>query len=318
MNNNKFINLTLFFLIFLSHQIIFLEFFPNSKGLMGHDYEQFLPNFVYGKIWFQNNFLSIPWFSPSFCCGTPFYPDPQTAFYSIQQIFYLFFQPVLATKILFIYFSLAGYLGMFFLLRKSFELSFFLSLLGAAMFIFNGFFTFRAIVGHVAYLNFIFIPLYCFFLIEGFTNKYLYLKNIFLLLSVLVLSSLIYSGSGPIMPLILCCIMSILLFYYLKNKNFFIIFKTLLKSFIVTLLICSSKISASLFYLSNFNRKLMPSYFNNIFDYLIVAFKSLFFYPDIKYFNSTVINPNIANFSIHEVEYGLTVIPLLSFIFLFF
>ena len=314
----KYINFFFFLFAFISHQMIFLKFFPNERGFLGNDYEQFLPNFVYGKIWFENNFLSIPWFNPSFCCGTPFYSDPQTAFYSIHQIFYILFQPVFATKILFIYFSLMGYLGMFFLLNKNFKLSFYLSLLGATMFIFNGFFTYRAIIGHVAYINFILIPLYCFFLIESFSNKNFFLKNIFLFLSVLVLSSLFYSGAGPIMPLILCCIFSILLFYFLKNKNFIIIFKALLKSLILTLLISSSKISASLFYLNNFSRKLMPSYFDNVFDYLNVVFKSLFFYPDIQYFNSTIKNQNIKSFGIHEIEFGLTVIPLISFIFLIF
>ena len=90
------------FLIIFTHQIIFQKFFSDN---LGHDYEQFVPNLIFGKIWFQNNFLSIPWFSPSFCCGTPFYPDPQTAYYSIQQIFYVLFNPILATKLLFSYFD---------------------------------------------------------------------------------------------------------------------------------------------------------------------------------------------------------------------
>ena len=111
---NKNLNLFIFFIIFFLYQLIFLKFFPNKNELLGHDFEYFLPNFIFGKIWFQNNFLSIPWFTPSFCCGTPFYPDPQNAFYSIQQIFYILFEPLIATKVLFIYFSLLGYCGMFF------------------------------------------------------------------------------------------------------------------------------------------------------------------------------------------------------------
>ena len=81
--NYLFIILTL--LAFLSHQIIFQDFFPNKNSLLGNDYSFFLPNFIFGKIWFNNNFLSIPWFSPSFCCGIPFFGDPQSMYYSLHQ-----------------------------------------------------------------------------------------------------------------------------------------------------------------------------------------------------------------------------------------
>ena len=76
--------------IFIFHQIIFQKFFPNNEGYLGHDYEQFVPNLMFGKIWFQKHFLSIPWFTPSFCCGIPFYADPQSTYYSIYQIIFYF------------------------------------------------------------------------------------------------------------------------------------------------------------------------------------------------------------------------------------
>ena len=276
-NKLNLFHLFLFFFIFLLHQIIFLDYFPNQNNKLGHDFEQFLPNFVFGKIWFKNNFLNIPWFSPSFCCGTPFYPDPQTAFYSIQQIFYFFFNPILATKILFIYFSFLGFCGMYFLLRKNFNISFIFSLLGATLFIFNGFFIYRSIIGHIAYINFSLIPIYCFFLIESFTNKNLYIQKISLLLSALIFSSFFYSGAGPIMPLIIVSIISIILIYYLKIDNFKLVLASTTKSIIFGLFISISKISASIFYLNNFKRNISPTYFENPFEYLNIIFKSLFF-----------------------------------------
>jgi hypothetical protein len=214
--------------IFAVHQIIFLKFFPNTQGLLGGDYEAFLPYFIFGKIWFKNNLLTIPWFAPSFCCGTPFYADPQTMFYSIQQIFFILFEPIFALKLMFIYFSFIAYLGMFFLLKRSFNFSKYASLLGSTIFIFNGFFIYRAIVGHVAYLNFILIPFYCFFLFESITNKNKYLKSISLSISALIFASFFYSGSGPIMPLILSVIVVVVFFFYLKTcslniiKSFFL------------------------------------------------------------------------------------------------
>ena len=102
-------------IIILAHQIIFQDFFPNKNLLLGHDYFYTIPNFIFGKVWFNNNFLSIPWFTPSFCCGIPFFGDPQSMYYSFQQIIFLFFSPILSLKIIFLFFSLIGFLGTFIL-----------------------------------------------------------------------------------------------------------------------------------------------------------------------------------------------------------
>ena len=61
LNKKKISKFVLFFIIFFVHQFIFQKFFPNNKELLGHDYEYFLPNFMFGKIWFANNLLSIPY-----------------------------------------------------------------------------------------------------------------------------------------------------------------------------------------------------------------------------------------------------------------
>jgi hypothetical protein len=307
---------TIFIVIFFIHQIIFLSFFPNSDGLLGHDYEQFIPAFIFGKIWFKNNLLSIPWFTPSFCCGTPFYADPQSMFYSVQQIFFILFEPIFALKLMFIYFSIIAYLGMFFLLKKSFNFSNYASLLGATIFIFNGFFVYRAIVGHVAYLNFILIPLYCFFLFESIINKNKYLKIISLLISALIFASFFYSGSGPIMPLILSVIVVVVFFFYFKTCSLNLI-KPFFLSIFLGLCISSSKISASLFFLDNFKRYYPPAIFPNIVDYLFAIFNSLFIFPDIKLiklFNQTSWN----GLGIHEFEYGVTIVPLIALFIFFF
>ena len=166
---SKFKNNLIFIILFLAiiffHQIIFQVFFPNSKGLLGHDYSQYIPNLIFGKIWFYNNFLSIPWFTPSFCCGIPFYPDPNTAYYSIPQFVFLIFDPVLSLKITFFIMSLIGYLGMYLLLRKNFKFDKYTSLLCASLFLFNGFFVYRAIAGPL--ISYIIVPLYCYFLIKS-------------------------------------------------------------------------------------------------------------------------------------------------------
>ena len=187
----------------------------------------------------SKNFLDIPWFSPSFCCGT-LYSDPQTSFYSVQQIFYLIFEPVLATKILFSYFSFFGFYGMFLLLRKNFNISLLVSYLGATLFLFNGFLVYRSIVGHIAYINFSLIPIYCFLLIESFTNKIYIFKKF---TGVIRFSFKFFLfRRGTIMPLVIVCIFSILLFFYLKINNFKLVLISSIKSFIISIFISISKL----------------------------------------------------------------------------
>ena len=314
----KIFNYSLFILIFLIHQYIFLNFFPNNNGFLGHDYEYFLPNFMFGKIWFKNNFLSVPWFTPSFCCGIPFYPDPQTMFYSLQQFFYIFFEPILATKFLFIYLSFIAYVGMFLLLKKNFNFSFYLSLLGATIFFFNGYFLYRTIVGHIGYANYIFVPIYCFFLISSITHINSYVRKIYLLLSSITLSTFIYSGTGSLMLFVLISIISILLIYYIINKNFKSLFLGFIKSSSIGFLLSLSKLSAAIFFLNNFKRDYYePLFFENTYDYLYSTFKSLFLFPDIDHYNNSVINNDSISLNIHEIEYGVSIIPFLAFLIFF-
>ena len=302
----------LLFIILFIHQIIFLKFFPNNLNLLGHDYEYFIPNFIFGKIWYKNNFLNIPWFSPSFCCGTPFFADPQTMFYSVQQILFIIFSPLIALKLMFFYFSFIAYFGMFLLLRKCFNVDKFISILGAALFLFNGFFNYRAIVGHVAYLGFVFVPLFCFFLIRSgqVTNKFL--ARIFLLFSSLIFASFFHGGAIPFLPIIVASIIFIIFFYYLRHDDKLII-KNLLLSLLIGSLIALSKITATLYFLDQFNREYPFLQFNGSLDYLRLAFNSLFLYPNIDLFNQLAVNKVTGRLNVHEIEFGVSVVPLIVF-----
>ena len=105
--------------ILFVHQLIFQNLFPTSRGLLGHDFQQVTNYFIFGKFWFDKNFLSIPWFTPTICCGLPFFSDPQSMFYSIPQfIFIMFDDPILSIKLTFLFYSIIAYLGMFFLTKK--------------------------------------------------------------------------------------------------------------------------------------------------------------------------------------------------------
>ena len=264
---NSYFFLILFFGILIIHQIIFQQFFPNSRGLLGHDYEQFIPNLMFGKIWFYNNFLSVPWFTPSFCCGIPFYADPQSMYYSIPQIIFLIFNPILSVKIIFFILSFISYVGMFLLVRGNFKCNSYVSLLCASLFLFNGFFVYRAIAGHVDYLSYIFVPLYCYFLIKSYENQSNNSSYVYLILSSIIFANFFHSGSGPIILIIFTSILSVLLFYSHLINSFKIFFKFTLSLFL-GISISLSKITAALFFLNNFPRKYPATEFHSFISFI--------------------------------------------------
>ena len=306
----------LLLIIFTIHQYIFQNFFPNSKGLLGHDYEYFIPTFIFGKIWFFNNFLSVPWFTPSFCCGIPFYADPQSMYYSIPQIVFLIFDPILSVKIIFLLLSTLSYIGMFLLANKNLKFDNYTSLLCASLFLFNGFFVYRAISGHVAYLSYIFIPIYCFFLIQSYENQ---LKNkssfVYLILSSIIFANFFHSGSGPIILIILISILSVLSFYSLFIQSLKIFAKFVLSAFL-GILISLSKITAVLFFLRNFPRNYPATEFHSFFSFVKTFFLSFFIKPNQEYFNDNL--TSMFPFGMHEIEFGVSIVPLILIFFIFF
>ena len=209
-------------------------------------------------------------------------------YYSIQQIFYIFFEPILATKILFIYFSLISFVGMFLLLKKSFNYNFNISLLGATLFLFNGFFIYRFIIGHLGYVNFSLVPLFCFFFISSLKTRNNYLSKIYLRLSAFVLSSCIYSGASSFIFMITLSIFLILLIFNFKYQNFKSIIGKLLISLIISITLSLSKISSGYFFLENFPRSYDPVYFENFTNYIYSTFRSIFVFPDIEHLNQSI------------------------------
>ena len=309
--NKLFVFLLLF--IFIIHQYIFQNFFPNSKDFLGHDYEYFMPSFIFGKIWFFNNFLSVPWFTPSFCCGIPFYADPQSMYYSIPQIIFLIFDPILSVKIIFFLLSILGYMGMFLLANKNFKFNIYISLLCASLFLFNGFFVYRAIAGHVAYLSYIFIPLYSYFLIKSYENQSNNSSYVYLILSSIIFANFFHSGSSPIILIIFTSILSVLLFYsHLVNS--FKIFAKFVFSLSLGVAISLSKITATIFFMENFPRKYPATEFHSLLLFIKTFFLSFFYKPNEKYFNDNVIS--MFPFGIHEMEYSVSIVPIILLFFI--
>ena len=173
---------------------------------------------------------------------------------------------------------------------------------------------YRAIAGHVAYLSYIFVPLYCFFLINSYESKSESLNNIYLILSAIIFANFFHSGSGPIIFIIFTSILSVLLLYSHLINSLRIIFKLIL-SLILGTLIALSKIIASLFFLSNFPRQYPAMEFHSIISFIQTFFLSFFLNPNEQYFNENI--KSMFPFGVHEIEYSLSVVPIILLFFVF-
>ena len=182
-------------------------------------------------------------------------------YYSIQQLFFLFFSPLTSLKLMYLFFSFGCFLGTFLLLHKSFNRNIYISLIAATLFLFNGFFNYRFIVGHATYFNFIFIPFYCYLLIKSFESENNNAKSIFyILVSSLLLTHILQSSLGPIgIIVVLSIIFVISIHIYVKEK--LKIINYLILSFVIAFLIAASKINASLSFLTHFPKRISTNCF---------------------------------------------------------
>jgi hypothetical protein len=147
----------LFFALLLSGlEIIYGGYFPNSHGLLGHDFSYAHPALLDGAFWFwQNGLFSVPWFTPSFCGGQPFFADTISIYYSLIQWLAFVVPPTTASHLALLISCSMGYWAFFFLSRKVFCLSIGASIVAGALAMLNGFLPHRFLVGEVGFQAFL-------------------------------------------------------------------------------------------------------------------------------------------------------------------
>lgn len=306
-----------FLLIFLIHQFIFQSNLIFNNTYVAEDYKSYIPWMIFGKIWFlKNGFLSIPHFAASLCGGTPYHADPSSFYFSFMQLFFISFDVPTAIRLTFLTFSLFGFIGMYLLCTKSFKLNKVSALIAATLFIFNGFFTSRALVGHLIYGYNAFIPIYIFLIIESAKVKK-NLANIYTLVSSLLLCSFFYAGSSSFMPFALYAII-LILFIYWWLFQLTGLFKRAIYSLALTCLLSVSKISYSLNFLKLFPREITGATLDNYFSFFYTFITSLFIVPDPFFFDKHQYQINKTYVYLHELEYGIGIVPILIFFYFIF
>lgn len=154
--NTKALPLLFFIALLLGIENLYGRYFPNGFGLLGHDFALTNPALLDGAYWFWNNsILDVPWFTPSFCGGQPFFADPQSIYYSPLQWLAFFLTPTQASHAALLLASSMGYWSFYFLFRCVFQGSVQASIMAGALAMLNGFVPYRMIIGEVGYQPFL-------------------------------------------------------------------------------------------------------------------------------------------------------------------
>ena len=268
------------FLLILIHYLIFSSFLPNHQGRLGHDYAFFLPALLDGFYWYQSNgLLSVPWFTPSFCGGIPFYPHPANPYFFVPQFLTFLFDPLTSIKLTLFIFASLGFWGFYLLSRKILSLNIPVSLLTSALFLFNGFFSHRLLIGHLEFHPIMLIPFCAFYILNPTKGmKYGQMKRLFnTAIAGVIIAYILFSGMGQlILPILLSIILMCLMSAYFSPGIVALksIFFNFFLSCIIALGLSASKIVATLSFLNNFPRSDYPlPGFSNLYDLVSILFQ---------------------------------------------
>ncbi len=263
----------------LFYLFLYSRFFTSQSGTIGGDYSYFLPQLLSGYFWYQQNGLfSIPWFTPAFCGGLPFFPNPQSMYFSLPQWLFNQFGPINSVYSVFVLFAVIGQLSCYCLLKNIFRLDTTSAFIGSLFFLFNGFYTSRMVMGHLTYHVFMLVPLlaYCFLLNFSASDRMLAIAR-GLILPAILLAYIIYAGAINLMLPILVSLVGVYLCYRLvieEKPEFW--YRFFLSGFIA-LSLSAAKLVPAFFYIKAFPRDqyTLPG-FNGLLSAIINTGKSLF------------------------------------------
>jgi len=302
------------FLLILTYLWIFEQFFPNNAMELGHDYYFCFTRMLSGYYWFKENGLTeIPYFTPALCAGNVFFTDPQNSYFSFPQFLMFLVNPITSVWLTTAVFAIAGLTGACLLFRKVFLCSLWGAILGGALFLFNGFYIYRIIIGHLTYHGFMLLPVIVLFLLWNKRQNMNILGNLACAISAAFLFSYIFYSGGIhlIVPMALSIAAAAMIYGLTRGtlKHFWIripFFAIFLFLFIFP------KLSVSIFTLKNLARDGyslcgIPDIANSLW----VPFKTLFFKALTWNESKEILENKELVLGSHEFEFGITFIPLL-------
>jgi hypothetical protein len=301
-----------FVILTIAYHLIFGQFFPTRHGTLGHDYSRIFPDLLDGYFWLKRNGIFEPfWFTPAFCGGQPALGAPESGYYSVAQFLTFVATPTTSVYMAILLFAALGFWGFYQLLRHCFASSVQAAVFGGALFMFNGFFVHRMLIGHFAFHGMMLIPWVAYLLLRPIENK---LSKVFFYgaLAGSILAYCVYSGMVHLLLPFALAVLGIACVHGLAKKKGAGLVGRGTVAVLVAAGLSAAKLSAALFFLRGFPRSdySLPGV-TDIWHALYLLGRELFFAPaDI----ADVALPYLAgvqwNLNRHEWEYGITLVPL--------
>jgi hypothetical protein len=298
-------------LILAFHAALFLPLLNATSVPMGHDYAYVMPNLLAGYFWFHNNGLvSLPWFTPAFCGGLPFYANPQVGYLSLTQFLTFAVNPVAALCLTFAALAALGYGGTYVLLSRGFGVNRWAALVGASVFAFNGFVVYRILIGHLAFGYFALVPLCAACLIVPCGTAVVTSMAAGVLGASLLIAAMIQAGIGSILLPALLSILLVLVVHSVARGFRWKPYLGFAAAAIAGACLSAAKITASLAFLQQFAREQYPvPGYDSLWHSAVMAFHALFLGPpeteNLQWERNAVLA-----LGRHELEFGMSVVPL--------
>jgi hypothetical protein len=283
-----------------------------SGGVVGHDYSLHFPNLLTGYYWFRRNGLfAIPWFSPSQCAGFPFFPDPNVLYFSVPQFLVFLVSPMTSVQITSGLFALIALFGTYWLMRRAFLASRSAACLCAGLFLFNGFYISRILVGHLTFHPFALAPILLVAILPAGARSYGSPGFVALRICIAAacLAYMLQSGMVHGIPPVLIAAVVLILVHGLLFGQQWQSWLLLAAGGGVALLLCAGKLVSELALLSNFPRDSyplpgIPSLFNTV----RMVVEIVFFSVPANAPDAIVNSPWLLER--HEWDYGISAAPL--------
>jgi hypothetical protein len=308
---------------FAAYAAIFLPVLVAADGSMGFDYSYFLPQLLAGHFWLVNNGpFAVPWFTPAFCGGVPYFANMQGLYYSLPQLLTLAVGPVRAVEATFLLFAAAGYGGAYVLLRRRFAASGWCAAAGGTLFLFNGFYSAHMAIGHLTFHAFMLAPWLAVLALApdrgGGARRRVGLETV---AGAAILAYMIHSGMvHGLAPSLLAVVAICLIHGALGGPNAHA-FVRLGAMCAVAVFASAAKLAAGFAFLAQFPRDMVPlTGFGSLWQALLVALLATSVAPPAELAAAWLLNArwtpeNAPELSVvlanHELDFRITALPAL-------
>lgn len=243
--------------------IFLIQFLNRSYPFVGHDYSYFVPRLLDAFQYHQMNGLQVQWYTPRFGGGLPVYGNPQDLQISLPQWLVFFTNPWTAILISFLIMINIGFVGCYYFLKRLLKLNWAASMLGALIFITNGFMIQHMAVGHLGYLLFPLLPLAVYLL---FRNEQSFLMESMILS--FIVAFMVYGAGFYLLCIFMFSILLILplfVFFHVETAPVAVLSKRIILTLLSAICLTSSKLFAVNSFMQSFPRTINPVYHSDWF-----------------------------------------------------